>query len=261
MSCYNITFRSSRQPDRGDGIVPLGASGITRGPLSRDRRDWRVGLAGTALVHLGAVLPVLLLVSHRRPPNLPAEPTVQMVFAPPAPMQVPSPTQSVEPTPPSVQEPPSQDPPAPPMPAPPQQPIPLPVVQQPEAQAPLALTPVPKPLALPPAAPPPPKRAATRKAVMLPPKASAVLASPSNRPSSPTPASEPASPSQPAIVSSAWRQELAAWLAEHKTYPEEARRRGIEGSVTLRFCVDQSGHVIDVTVLRGSGSSILELSC
>ena len=44
----------------------------------------------------------------------------------------------------------------------------------------------------------------------------------------------------------------------YKTYPEQARRQGIEGSVTLRFSVDRGGHVVDVTVLRGSGSPILD---
>jgi protein TonB len=47
-------------------------------------------------------------------------------------------------------------------------------------------------------------------------------------------------------------------IAQHKTYPEEARRRGDEGTVVVRFSLDRSGRVGDVTVLRGSGSSILD---
>jgi periplasmic protein TonB len=62
----------------------------------------------------------------------------------------------------------------------------------------------------------------------------------------------------PAPINSAWRQQLAAWLAAHKTYPEEARRRGEEGSVTLRFTVERTGRVTETTVVRGSGSSILD---
>ncbi|HME26085.1 MAG TPA: energy transducer TonB, partial [Acetobacteraceae bacterium] len=59
-------------------------------------------------------------------------------------------------------------------------------------------------------------------------------------------------------ISTAWRQELSAWLAAHKSYPEAARRRGEEGSVTLRFAVERSGRVTEVSVVRGSGSSILD---
>ena len=61
-----------------------------------------------------------------------------------------------------------------------------------------------------------------------------------------------------APANAAWERALAAWLAAHRVYPEAARRRGIEGHVTLRFSVNQSGHVAAVTVLRGSGSPILD---
>jgi protein TonB len=68
-----------------------------------------------------------------------------------------------------------------------------------------------------------------------------------------TPAAETAAP-----PSAAWRQALAAWIAGHKTYPDAARRQGIEGIVALRFSIDRTGHVTDIVVLRGSGSSILD---
>jgi periplasmic protein TonB len=51
---------------------------------------------------------------------------------------------------------------------------------------------------------------------------------------------------------------LAGWLAAHKTYPEEARRRGNQGSVTLRFSVDRSGRVVDVVVVGSAGASVLD---
>ncbi len=51
---------------------------------------------------------------------------------------------------------------------------------------------------------------------------------------------------------------MRAWLAAHKSYPEAARRRGEEGSVALRFTVERSGRVTEVSVVRGSGSSILD---
>ena len=56
----------------------------------------------------------------------------------------------------------------------------------------------------------------------------------------------------------AWQQALGVWLAVHKTYPEEARRRGDEGRVAIRFTVNGSGHVLKVELLRGSGSSALD---
>ncbi len=55
-----------------------------------------------------------------------------------------------------------------------------------------------------------------------------------------------------------WRQALAAWLAQHKAYPEDARRLGEEGTVAIRFSIDRAGHVLDATVLHGSGSAILD---
>jgi periplasmic protein TonB len=78
---------------------------------------------------------------------------------------------------------------------------------------------------------------------------------PSAAPPAATPAPTPPSPAQ---TSAAWRQALAAWLASHKVYPEEARRRGEQGSVTVRFTVDPSGEVVNVAVVRGSGSAGLD---
>ena len=69
----------------------------------------------------------------------------------------------------------------------------------------------------------------------------------------PTPA-EAAAPQ----ISASWRQALAAWLASHKVYPEEARRRGEQGNVTVRFTVEPSGQVVDVVVVHGSGSPRLD---
>ena len=85
-----------------------------------------------------------------------------------------------------------------------------------------------------------------------PPAATAAPVSPSPAPA-PVPVEAP-----PAPVSADWRQALAAWLAAHKSYPEEARRRGEQGSVALRFTVERSGRVTEVSVARGSGSTILD---
>ena len=51
---------------------------------------------------------------------------------------------------------------------------------------------------------------------------------------------------------------MGAWLAAHKRYPERARQRGDEGIVGIRFTVDAGGHVLDVAVVRSSGSVLLD---
>ncbi len=95
---------------------------------------------------------------------------------------------------------------------------------------------------------------------------------PPNRPLSTEPAPAPQPPTaasvgtatQVPIAAAAappgpgWRQALAAWLLAHKTYPDPARQRGIEGTVGLRFTLDRAGHVIDLAVNRSSGSELLD---
>jgi protein TonB len=51
---------------------------------------------------------------------------------------------------------------------------------------------------------------------------------------------------------------LAAWLAAHRRYPEEARRRSQQGDVTVRFTVAADGRVSDVSVTNGSGVGALD---
>ncbi len=51
---------------------------------------------------------------------------------------------------------------------------------------------------------------------------------------------------------------LGEWLTAHKTYPEEARRHGEEGRLSVRFTIDRSGHVGAVEVVRSSGSQSLD---
>jgi protein TonB len=81
---------------------------------------------------------------------------------------------------------------------------------------------------------------------------------PSPAPStSPAPPAASAASAQPAI-SSNWQGELAAWLEAHKTYPDQARRRGEQGHGSVRFTVDHSGQVLDVAIVSSTGSSILD---
>jgi protein TonB len=51
---------------------------------------------------------------------------------------------------------------------------------------------------------------------------------------------------------------IGAWLAAHKTYPDEARQRGEEGRLAVRFTMDRAGHVSAVDIVRGSGSPALD---
>jgi periplasmic protein TonB len=60
------------------------------------------------------------------------------------------------------------------------------------------------------------------------------------------------------VVSLSWQRALESWLADHKVYPESARRRGEQGDVTVRFTVESSGQVTDVTVAKSSGSPRLD---
>jgi protein TonB len=71
-------------------------------------------------------------------------------------------------------------------------------------------------------------------------------------------AGTPARDAAAAAVDGAWQQALGIWLAAHKTYPEQARRRGEEGRVAIRFTVNRSGRVLDVSVVGGSGSAALD---
>jgi protein TonB len=134
------------------------------------------------------------------------------------------------------------------------------------------------PLPLPPPVAPRPRTVWARKPVATPPTtpssaapaatpAARVPAGPSVTPSTAAPAlaaaapvsvaADPA-PAASAALQAAWARAIEAWIAQHRIYPEPAKRRGIQGSVVLRFSVDRSGRVTEVVLLRGSGSAILD---
>jgi periplasmic protein TonB len=60
------------------------------------------------------------------------------------------------------------------------------------------------------------------------------------------------------VVDHAWTASVLGWLASRKTYPEEARRRGDEGNVSVRFTVDRSGRVVEAAIISASGSALLD---
>jgi len=155
----------------------------------------------------------------------------------------------------------------------------------PQSAAPVAVAPVPslpvaaaaEPLPAPAPVPiaaasiPPPEAARTTSPRREPVQRAAVPARPApSRPqagpaAASAPPAEPA-PSQPAAAppappahpSPAWLAGISAWLLAHRSYPDAARQRGQEGTVVVRFTVDHDGHVLDVTLVRGSGSDALD---
>ena len=57
----------------------------------------------------------------------------------------------------------------------------------------------------------------------------------------------------------AWRDALMTWLEKHKTYPEAAREDGEpEGQVLVRLTASRDGRVLDVSLVKSSGSRALD---
>lgn len=44
---------------------------------------------------------------------------------------------------------------------------------------------------------------------------------------------------------------FSKWVNEHKHYPEEAKKTGIEGRVTTQFTITKEGKLVNVRILRG----------
>lgn len=55
-----------------------------------------------------------------------------------------------------------------------------------------------------------------------------------------------------------WQKALHLHISKHKRYPSQARDRRVEGVVTVSFSLDGTGHVTNVRVLKGSGSTLLD---
>jgi protein TonB len=153
----------------------------------------------------------------------PPQPALQESIPPPEPMEPLAPPDFSQPPPP--QPPPRVEPPKPP-----------PPVQKVEPKR----------------APPTPAPAA-RTAPASPAPGSAPTAAAPSAPSAGPPAAAPS-------VAPGWNALLAAWLAAHRRYPEEARKRSEEGDVTIRFTVASDGRVSDVAVVKGSGYGALDNS-
>lgn len=170
-----------------------------------------------------------------------------------APIELPPPAMLIElpPAPPAAA--------APPPPEPVQAPEPPPQPKVIEAPKPkLALPPPPKPR------PKPPKPQPERKPEPKPPVESQPNAQPSTA-SAPAARSEPAAQPSPQAGNPApskalpsWQSRLLAHLNRYKRYPEDARRRGQQGVVKLRFVVDGQGQVLSFELAGKSGSGSLD---
>ena len=51
-------------------------------------------------------------------------------------------------------------------------------------------------------------------------------------------------------------QELMKYLQKNIQYPDEAKKKGIQGRVIVQFIVDKDGSIKDTKVIRGVNSSL-----
>jgi len=75
--------------------------------------------------------------------------------------------------------------------------------------------------------------------------------------------SKPAAPQQanistPSQAEISWQSKLNSHLARYKRYPEDARRRGIEGVNRLHLVIDGDGKVVSHSLTGKSGSASLD---
>jgi protein TonB len=248
MERYNISDR--RPPQALPLIAALAETPKSaRWPNALPKNRPSAASAGAAvLLHVAVGLALLTFVRLPAAPELPGEQTVALVFAPP---------QSVSPEPLAPAA--TLDPPLPAeIPAPPELPVAPPTPPEPPpppSPAETKSSDAPPPITRPPVA----HKTTPRAKPVAPPHIAETPTTSQPHPRD-APASQSASrsPVAEAPVASEWQRSLATWLAAHKNYPDEARRRGTEGNVVLRFTVDRSGHVVDVVLVRGAGSSLLD---
>jgi protein TonB len=204
------------------------------GALPQQREQGRPGLdashrgrpllsaAAAILLHVGIGAALIVATDRPEAPEVPDIQTVAMVFA--APVQAEPATQEPAPEP--------------------------------------ALAPAPPDTPSTPEAPPPAKTAADapprRQTVAAPRKAppARTVATPAVAPNAAPIAQSVAEPEP--VIATDWKLSFGSWLEAHKSYPYEARRRGTEGRVGLRFTVERSGRVTDVAVVSSAGSLILD---
>lgn len=198
---------------------------------------WAISLMLVLGLHVGVALWSLYWQPQAAPLELP--PPAMLIELPPAPPAAaaappppPEPVRAPEPPQPKLIEapkpklalppPPPKPRPKPPKPEPRPEPKPRPPVETPPSTAPVSDS-VPAPTAQP----------ATR----------------------PSPQAGNPAPSQ---AKASWQSRLLAHLNRYKRYPEDARRRGQQGVVKLRFVVDGRGNVLSFALAGKSGSGSLD---
>ncbi|WP_117148194.1 energy transducer TonB [Pseudomonas cichorii] len=72
------------------------------------------------------------------------------------------------------------------------------------------------------------------------------------------PQAPPSPPSPPSTALPSWQSDLLRHLSKYKKYPEDARRRGMQGVARLRFVVDAEGNVLSYSIASTSGSPALD---
>ena len=183
---------------------------------------------------LGAhALAVLLTLNWSVPQAIALPPAAMMVELAPLPAPAPPPPPKAAPKPPApVEEP------------------PLPKL----VEAPKPKIAIPKP---PKPQPPKPEKKPEPPKDLPPAKEEVVDTPPSN-----TPPQKSAAPARSVAANSkalpTWQSDLLRHLAKYKRYPEDARRRGLQGINRLRFVVDADGKVLAFSLAGGSGSAALD---
>lgn len=253
MLVSKILFSEPLEADR----LPLMAGGDVRWPGAAQGARLPVLAIGAAiLLHMAAGALTLVFVREPPAPSPPEDQTVTLVFEPPQapPSPAPEPAAAPEGLPQAVAPPP--EPPAAVAPPPETPPPAVPAIEQPTEPA---QPPPPRADAKPsePPRPPPVHRPAARAKSAEPAR---VAGPPAAATAEPSAAQRPAQPVAEAAISAGWQRSVAAWLAVHKVYPELARRRGVEGSVGLRFTADSSGRVLNVSLVSSAGSALLDAS-
>jgi len=111
--------------------------------------------------------------------------------------------------------------------------------------------PKPKPVVKPPKSTPTPPVPAAKPAEQPAPTATTA-------PAAAPAAAQPSSSSATAAAKVSWQSQLLSHLARYKRYPDEARRRGIQGTSQVRFNLDRSGKVLHVELANSSGNAALD---
>lgn len=184
---------------------------------------------------------VVLALKWSSPKAIELPPEAMVIELPPMPEPVPPPPQVVQP----------------PQPPTPEEELPLPKL----AEAPKPEIAIPKPEKPKPKKPQPPKpvKKVEPPKQEAPPEEKVVDAPPA--PTKPVQAAPPqpsAPPSPPSNALPSWQSDLLRHLAKFKRYPEDARRRGMQGVNRLRFVVDSEGKVLSFEIAGGSGSAALD---